>query len=136
MHAYRDGLKGGPVLLSRSQAGTHRNSTQLRAHFLVHLCIDIIPPPTYPRSPPSQSVSQSVTRMLFHILPYTTCENRRHSYFHRSILCSHCCRMGPRFDLSSQQKFQQIMKILCLSFTKINQRKKSTEGPTLLIFGF
>ena len=35
---YRDGLKGGPVSLSNSQAGPGRNFSQLRAHLLVHLC--------------------------------------------------------------------------------------------------
>ena len=33
---YRDGLKGGPVLLSNSQAGEGRNFTQPRAHLLVN----------------------------------------------------------------------------------------------------
>ena len=36
---YRDGQKGGPVLLSTSQAGPGKNFSQPRAHFLVHLCI-------------------------------------------------------------------------------------------------
>ena len=35
---YRDGLKGGPVLLSNSQAGPGINFTQPRAHFFVKLC--------------------------------------------------------------------------------------------------
>ena len=49
---------------------------------------------------------------------------------------SHRSRRGPRFCLSSQQKFKQIMKIWCSGFHKINKRKKSTEGPTLLKLGF
>ena len=36
---YRDGLKGGPVLLSNSRAGPGRNLSQPRAHLIVHLCI-------------------------------------------------------------------------------------------------
>ena len=48
----------------------------------------------------------------------------------------HCSRRGPRFDLSSQQKFQQNMKIWCLGFHKMYKRKKSAEGPTLLMLGF
>ena len=48
----------------------------------------------------------------------------------------HCASGGHRLDLRSQQIFQQIMKIWCLGFHKINKRKKSTGGPTLLIVGF
>ena len=36
---YRDALKGGPVLLCNSQAGSGINFTQPRAHHLVNLCI-------------------------------------------------------------------------------------------------
>ena len=36
---YIDVLKGGPVLLSNSHAGTGRNFTQPRAHLLVKLCM-------------------------------------------------------------------------------------------------
>ena len=35
---YRDGLKGGPVLLSTSPAGSGRNFSQPRAHLLFHPC--------------------------------------------------------------------------------------------------
>ena len=35
---YRDALKGGPVLLSNSQAEPDRNFSQPRAHLLVNLC--------------------------------------------------------------------------------------------------
>ena len=35
---YRDGLKGGPVLLGNNQAGPGRNFSQPRAQLLVHLC--------------------------------------------------------------------------------------------------
>ena len=35
---YINALKGGPVLLSNSQAGQGRNFSQPRAHLLVHLC--------------------------------------------------------------------------------------------------
>ena len=35
---YRDALKGGPVLLSNSQAGPGRNFSQPRVRLLVHLC--------------------------------------------------------------------------------------------------
>ena len=52
--------------------------------------------------------------------------------FHLSILYSiflaHCSRRGPRFDLSSQQKFQQKMKIWCLGFPKMYKRKKIYRG--------
>ena len=47
-----------------------------------------------------------------------------------------CASGGHRLDLRSQRKFQQIMKIWSLGFHKINKRKKSTGGPTLLIVGF
>ena len=36
--AYRDGLKGGPVLIPNSQAGTGRNFSEPRAHLLVNPC--------------------------------------------------------------------------------------------------
>ena len=36
---YRDGLKGGPVLLSNSQARPGINFSQPRAHLIVHLSI-------------------------------------------------------------------------------------------------
>ena len=36
---YRDGLKGGPVLLSNSQARAGRNFSQPGANLLVHLCL-------------------------------------------------------------------------------------------------
>ena len=49
---------------------------------------------------------------------------------------AHRSRRGPRLDLSYQQKFQQIMKIRCLGFHKMYKRKKSAEGPTLLMLGF
>ena len=49
---------------------------------------------------------------------------------------AHCSRRGPRFDSSSQQKYQQNMKIWCLGFHKMYKRKKSAEGPTLLMLGF
>ena len=45
---------------------------------------------------------------------------------------AHCSERGPRFDLSSQQKFQQNMKIWCMGFHKIHKWKKSSEGTTLL----
>ena len=51
-------------------------------------------------------------------------------------LSSHCCRRGPRLDLSFQRKFQQNMKILCWGFHKMHKWKWLTEGPTLLILGF
>ena len=35
---YRDGLKGGPVLLSYSQAGPGRHFSQPRAHLIVNIC--------------------------------------------------------------------------------------------------
>ena len=39
---YRDALKGGPVLLSNSQAGPGRNFTPPRVHILVNPCRTII----------------------------------------------------------------------------------------------
>ena len=38
MHIQRDLLKGGPVLISNSQARLDRNFSQPRAHLLVKLC--------------------------------------------------------------------------------------------------
>ena len=34
---------------------------------------------------------------------------------------THCCRRGPRLDLSFQRKFQQNMKILCWGFHKMHK---------------
>ena len=49
---------------------------------------------------------------------------------------THLSRSGPRFDLSYYHKIEQNMKIGCLGFHKMYKRKKSTEGPKLLILGF
>ena len=60
-----------------------------------------------------------------------------HLSFHISQLTqAHRSRRGPRFDLSSQRKFEEYMKIWCYSFHKMHKRKKSTEGTTLLKIGF
>ena len=53
-----------------------------------------------------------------------------------NVICTHRCRRGRRFVLSSQQKFQQNMKICCKGIHKIHKWKYSTEGPTLVILGF
>ena len=36
---YRDGLKGGPVLLCNSHSGPGRNFSQPRDHLVVYICI-------------------------------------------------------------------------------------------------
>ena len=38
---YRDGLKGGPVLLTNSQARPVRYFSQPRARLMVHLCTSL-----------------------------------------------------------------------------------------------
>ena len=55
-----------------------------------------------------------------------------------SVTCdkSHLSRSGRRFDLSWRWKFQQNMKIRCWGFHKINERKKSAEGPDLTCSSF
>ena len=34
---------------------------------------------------------------------------------------AHCCRRGPRFDLSSQQKYQLNMKLGCWGFHQMHK---------------